>query len=314
MLKSSLNFVVVILLCCGVRAQDSFLSHKRVLFLGNSITYDGRFIENIETYLRLKYPKSKFEIINTGLPSETVSGLSEPGHADNRFPRPVLHDRLSNVLFISRPDLVIASYGINDGIYMPFDEGRFSKYREGILWLHSQIVRNGAKIIHVTPPFYDETRAGNKGYSHTMDRYAEWLIKMRDSARWEVINIYDPMKKYLTAHRELDKQFHLDGSELAADGVHPNDNAHWLMARTILSAMGEKGVDTLVSIRSYAGQYSNGMKIFEKIKEKQSIMKDAWLTEAGHSRPEMKPGMKLKDALVLQSLFEREIDSLLAKP
>ena len=296
-----------------MRAQNSFLSHKKVLFIGNSITYDGRFICDIEAYLRLKYPKTKIEIINVGLPSETVSGLSEPGHADNRFPRPDLHDRLSRVLLSCEPDLVIASYGINDGIYMPFDEGRFLKYREGIHWLHDKIIKAGAKVVHVTAPFYDEARAGNKGYQHTMDKYAEWLVGMKDSAGWEVVNIYDPMKKYISAHRELDKQFHLDGFEMASDGVHPNDNAHWLMARNILLAMGEKGVDTIYSIASYARQFSNGLQILEKIKEKQRIMKDAWLSATGHSRPEMNKGMKLPDALVLQRLFDKEIDSLLSQ-
>ncbi len=313
MFKRSVNFAIILLLCCAVRAQDSFLSHKRVLFLGNSITYDGRFIEDIEAYLKLKYPKTKIEIINTGLPSETVSGLSEPGHADNRFPRPDLHDRLRRVLLTCHPDLVIASYGINDGIYMPFDEERFSKYRNGLQWLHAQIIRSGAKVIHVTAPYYDEARAGNKGYERTMDRYAEWLVGMKDSAKWNVINVYDPMKQYLTAHRELDKKFHLDGFEVASDGVHPNDNAHWLMARTILLAMGEKGVDTIASIRSYAQEFSNGLKVVEKIREKQRIMKDAWLTASGHARPEMKAGMKLADALTLQNLFNKEIDSLLLK-
>jgi len=34
-----------------------------------------------------------FEILNLGLPSETVSGLSEPNHAGGAFPRPDLHER-----------------------------------------------------------------------------------------------------------------------------------------------------------------------------------------------------------------------------
>ena len=40
----------------------------------------------------------KFKVINCGLPSETVSGLSEPDHAGGKFPRPDLHERLGRVL------------------------------------------------------------------------------------------------------------------------------------------------------------------------------------------------------------------------
>ena len=62
---------------------------KRVLFLGNSITYAGTYVSAIEAYLITHFPKQSYEFINVGLPSETVSGLSEPNHADGRFPRPI---------------------------------------------------------------------------------------------------------------------------------------------------------------------------------------------------------------------------------
>ncbi len=95
--------------------------HK-VLFLGNSITYSGQYVTDIEAYYIIHYPQLHIEFMNAGLPSETVSGLSEPGHAGGRFPRPDLHERLKRVLALTKPDLVFADYGMNDGIYMPFDE------------------------------------------------------------------------------------------------------------------------------------------------------------------------------------------------
>lgn len=64
---------------------------KKVLFLGNSITYAGKYIVDIEAYLMTHYPGQHIQIINMGLPSETVSGLSEPGHANGEFLRPDLH-------------------------------------------------------------------------------------------------------------------------------------------------------------------------------------------------------------------------------
>ena len=60
-------------------------------------------------------------VIDMALPSETVSGLSENGHAGGKFPRPDLLERLDQVLRISRPDVVIACYGMNCGIYQPFN-------------------------------------------------------------------------------------------------------------------------------------------------------------------------------------------------
>jgi hypothetical protein len=60
----------------------------RIVFLGNSITYAGTYVELIETYFSIHYPKRRLEFIDMGLPSETVSGLSEPGHAGGEVPPP----------------------------------------------------------------------------------------------------------------------------------------------------------------------------------------------------------------------------------
>src|SRR5216117_2792724 len=54
---------------------------RRVLFLGDSITYAGTYVVLVETYFLTRYPGRTIEFINAGLPSETVSGLTEEGHA-----------------------------------------------------------------------------------------------------------------------------------------------------------------------------------------------------------------------------------------
>src|SRR6185295_7780494 len=66
------------------------LKAHRIVFLGDSITYSGQCIELIEAYCVTRFPEQRTEFINLGLPSETVSGLSEDGHAGGKFPRPDL--------------------------------------------------------------------------------------------------------------------------------------------------------------------------------------------------------------------------------
>src|SRR5690242_20699035 len=67
---------------------------RRVVFLGDSITYSGQYIEYLETVFRTRYRALRCEFQDLGLPSETVSGLTEPGHAGGKFLRPDLHERL----------------------------------------------------------------------------------------------------------------------------------------------------------------------------------------------------------------------------
>src|SRR3954466_4938596 len=127
---------------------------RRVVFLGDSITYAGGYITYLEAFLRLDDPKLRCEFLDLGLPSETVSGLSEPGHAGGQFPRPDLHERLGRVLEIAKPDLIFACYGMNDGIYYPFGEERFAKFRDGIVRLREKAAAAGAKVVHITPPTF----------------------------------------------------------------------------------------------------------------------------------------------------------------
>ncbi|MFM9826248.1 SGNH/GDSL hydrolase family protein [Flavobacterium sp.] len=264
-------------------------SVKRIVFLGNSITYGGKYISYIDAYLTVKYPSRHIEIINVGLPSETVSGLSEPGHAGGKFPRPDLHERLERVLTQTKPDFVFACYGMNDGVYMPFDNERFKKYREGIDWLHDQVLKSGASIIHITTPMYDERKG--KAYANVLDIYSDWLISLRYSSNLNVIDIHWPMKKYIEDKREVDSSF-----SYAKDGIHPNEIGHFIIAKQILLSLGEKELAKANNMKEALLAYQNGDTILRLVEKRQEIMKDAWLTQTGHKRPGMKIGLPIKEA------------------
>ncbi len=217
----------------GTPRLSSVLTAKRVVFLGDSITYAGNYIAYLEACLATRYPKQRFEFLNLGLPSETCSGLSEDGHAGGKFPRPDLHERLQRVLDKAKPDLIVACYGMNCGIYLPFDEQRFAKYQEGIRRLRTAAHAAGAQVIHLTPPTYDPTRGGGSpDYNATLDRYSEWLVSQRADG-WMVIDIHGEMNRHLAERRRWNPKF-----VLAGDGVHAGPTGHWLMASTLAENFG----------------------------------------------------------------------------
>jgi hypothetical protein len=88
-------------------AADAFIlkDGQRVVFLGDSNTFAGHYVAYLDAYLFTRFPDKKFELLNLGLPSETVSGLSEPDHP---YPRPCVFDQLDRVLEKTRPDVVVA--------------------------------------------------------------------------------------------------------------------------------------------------------------------------------------------------------------
>jgi lysophospholipase L1-like esterase len=261
---------------------------KRIAFLGDSITYAGQYVEDIAAYEHARFPDRKLAFINVGLPSETVSGLSEPGHAGGKFPRPDLHERLARVLDKTKPDFVFACYGMNDGIYQPFDETRFKLFQDGIEWLHAQVEKCGARIVHVTPPVFDEVKGGHAGYAEVLDKYSEWLIAQRTNG-WAVVDLHFPMGKYLAAGRATNATF-----ALSRDGIHPDAFGHWLMAQQVLVWLGATEAGTAMNIEQLISRYPNGEDILHLDQNDQAVWKDAWLTATGHKRPGMKRGAPIE--------------------
>ncbi|MHA8054813.1 SGNH/GDSL hydrolase family protein [Aquirufa nivalisilvae] len=304
--KTRWLLVCFILLCSLTQAQIPIFeaSVKRVLFLGNSITYAAGYVQAIEAYHKAHFPQQKIEFINVGLPSETVSGLSEEGHADGRFPRPDLHERLDRVLLQTQPDIVFASYGMNDGIYLPLDSLRFQKFKDGILWLHTQIEARGSRIIHLTPAPFDEELGKKPGYAQVLDRYSEWLMQQKS---WEVIDVHFPMKAYQASQQKTDPNF-----ALAKDGVHPGELGHWIMAQQILRYLGQKNILQFPTIIQALSPIKDPNSFFQLIVKRHNLMKDAWLGSTGHLRPEMKKGLPVMEALALSLEIDKQIEALLA--
>src|SRR3954452_13814839 len=157
MIRFALTVALSSALAGSLAAQDAeSLGGKRVVFLGDSNTQAGGYVAFTTYYLEKLYPKKDFDIIGLGLASETLSGLSEDGHAGGKFPRPCLFERLDRLLEKARPEVVFACYGMNDGIYLPLDRGRFKAFQDGVAKLIERCKKAGAKRIYlVTPPIYD---------------------------------------------------------------------------------------------------------------------------------------------------------------
>jgi lysophospholipase L1-like esterase len=296
---------------------------RRIVFLGDSITHSGQFVEYIEAYLRISQPALRCEFLDLGLPSETVSGLSEPGHAGGAFPRPNLHERLERVLKLAKPDLIVACYGMNDGIYYPFTQTRFEKYQDGMRRLRERAAMVGAKVLHVTPPVFDpmqirsktlpagltEYRQPYEGYDEVLDRYSEWLLGQK-TVGWDVVDVHGPMKQFLAEARRRDL-----GYRLADDGVHINTIGHWLMAREMLRHWGvrhRRVIEAINGEQLFAAEH-HGLAILKLIQQQQRILKDAWLTTTGHNRPGMNKGLPLKEAQRRAQELDADIHALLGR-
>lgn len=281
---------------------DAVRNARRVVFLGDSITYGGDWVATLAAWMERQGMTA--DVINMGLSSETVSGLSEEGHAGGTFPRPDLAERLDRVLRVARPDLVIACYGMNCGIYQPLDDARFAAFKAGVGRLHDAVVQTGAAIIHLTPPVYDQRPdapgpAGRVDYDAVLAAYSEWLLSKRADG-WLVIDVHGPMKAMLVAARARDPQ-----AVFAPDTVHPNAAGHWAFCRAVLAGLGDP--------EAAAAETPAAFKEFlPLVKQRMEILRDAYVPAAGHLRPGVRVGLPLAEAeakarAVTESLRSRRL-------
>ena len=271
-------------------------SGNRVVFLGDSITAAGHFVAMLDMLIWQDDRLHDVELINLGLPSETCSGLSEPSHP---FPRPNVHERLDRALTKLQPDVVVVCYGMNDGIYHPFSEGRLKAFQLGLDGLIKKIRASRARVVLLTPPPFDPAPLKQRGklrpadaesfdwrevfenYDDVMARYANHVLQQEDRVE-AVIDVRTAIQDALQQKRRQEPDY-----AMSSDGVHINQDGHAELARAIAAACNLPSVDLTTPAARQA---------FQAADQRQQILHRAWLSRVGHQRPGMEAGLPLIDA------------------
>jgi lysophospholipase L1-like esterase len=279
--------VLWLLLAIGISAYaQQSLANKRVLWLGDSITQAGDYVTFIEYFLEKQYPAERFDIISIGLASETSSCLSEKTHP---FPRPCVQERLQRALDLVKPQVVVACYGMNDGIYHPQSAERMQAFEQGIEKLIAAVHAAGAEMILLTPPPFDvlpvkakvvPKSAADFGFMTPYEKYDDVLANY---ARWEmqlpsseatVIDLHTPLNRALADKRTTDPYF----SFAKKDGIHPDMAGHLLMAKIVLSGLGIPAEADLQRIETDP--------LYAAIKKQREARSEGWLKYVGYTRGE----------------------------
>ncbi len=286
------------------------LQARKILFLGDSITHSGHYIYEIEARLRLQGVEPLPEFLNVGLSSETCTGLSEPGHP---FPRPNVQGRLIRALELTKPDVVVACYGMNDGIYHPFDEERFRQYQQGLQRIVRESRARGARVVLLTPPPFDPLGPSKQNklrpadadehayfamyedYDSVLKRYGKWILQQPELADL-VIDVHSPLSAFTAQQRQSNPDF-----TLAPDGIHPNAEGHRVLAETILAAWGVEPTEP------------PDPALLKLVAQRGSLLHDAWLTHIGHERPGVKPGLPIEEAKTRAAELLEQIEHRVAE-
>jgi lysophospholipase L1-like esterase len=270
--------------------RQPLLANKRVLWLGDSITQAGDYVTFVEYYLEKQYPSDPFDVVSIGLASETASCLSEKAHP---FPRPCVHERLQRALSLVKPKLVVACYGMNDGIYHPQSAERMQAFEQGIDKLITAVHAAGAQLVLLTPPPFDRLpvkQLANKdaadfsylapfdGYDSVLADYAHWEMQLPKSDV-TVIDLHTPLDAYLAQQRRTSPGF----SFAQKDGIHPDALGHLLMAQLVL-----KGLGVPVASGDLHAELAKieADPLYASIKRQREARSDGWLKYVGYTRGE----------------------------
>lgn len=250
-------------------------NETRVAFFGDSITWDGKWVAHVEWWLRQHPQFADAEIVNFGMSSETVSGLTTPDHAGGRFPRPALSERLNRVLEQFKPTLAIICYGMNDGLYLPLDESRMRAFTENMTNTKNAIEKSGARFIVITPPLFsvDDPSKDEKKYDAVLDAYANWLNAQREN-NWDVIDMRPGLRANIAAEKARNPKF-----IFARDKVHPNFYGHTLIANEVA-----RGLATLLKLPAPEKMLPLAPTA---LRDGAAKLRNGWLAQTGFNHPDI---------------------------
>jgi lysophospholipase L1-like esterase len=218
------------------------LNNDFLAICGDSITEQKLYSRFIEEYLLMCKPQPNLRIMQLGWNGETSWGfLTKMPTEATRF----------------EPSAVTICFGMNDGGYAQVVPN-YERYRHSLTAIVESFKKDNVRFIVLASPGVVDTQTFWGG-PDVAAKYNPILAHERDIAR-EVAqeqgvtfaNIHDPMEEVMTkAKAKYGKQYALAGE---ADGVHPDENGHLVMAYVLLKALGCDGNIGTITIDPAANQ------------------------------------------------------------
>ena len=209
-----LSILVLMISCNG--------NKKQVVFLGDSITEEGRTLElGFLNLIEETLDANKFNIIGKGISGDKVSDLLV------RYEEDVL---------AQDPDIVFIYIGIND-VWHTYDVGKGSDidfYEKGLRKIITDIKRRNAKIILCTPTVIGELVTFKDAMEikrdQELDAFSGVVRNLASEFNTELLDLRTIFKDYIIQNNKTNDY----QGFLTDDGVHLNDFGNQLIAEKML--------------------------------------------------------------------------------
>ncbi|MNK51768.1 GDSL-like Lipase/Acylhydrolase [compost metagenome] len=213
--------------------QPLFKNGDKVAFVGNSITNNGEFHNNIFLYYATRFPKEKIEFYNCGISGDVASGMLK---------------RLESDVFIHQPNWTVLMVGMNDVRRTLYSAESSSKpnvvqERTKALDLYKKntddLVKALAaktKVILQKPTIYDQTVVLDKpndfGVNDALGKCAEMVQELSIKYGTGLVDYFTIMN---SVNAKV-QQSNPSATIIGPDRVHPGSPGHLLMAYQFLKS------------------------------------------------------------------------------
>lgn len=198
-----------------------FNKYETVCFLGDSITYNGKYIKEIFEYLAKNRKDDRVKLFNCGVSGDRASRALNRLYCD---------------CLVFNPDTVVIALGVNDierSLYLPSEEDKLTEkekykeiYKKSITEITEKVTEFGSKVILCTPVPTQESKSKEKGCNEVLREFSCFLRKLADEKGFAIIDYFENMLLYI------------DDGIFEEDALHPNDKGQHLMAQIALKELG----------------------------------------------------------------------------
>src|SRR5208283_2346951 len=143
------------------QAEEFFFKDgDSAVIIGDSITEQHLYSNYVEMWTVSRFPKWNITFRNSGIGGDTSGG------GNGRFKRDVVSHKAT---------ALTVDFGMNDGGYQPFEEGRYKNYMKGLQGMADQAKAANIRVAWLTPSPVEKNEEGSalKGYNETLEKYSE---------------------------------------------------------------------------------------------------------------------------------------------
>jgi len=204
-----------------IRAEEFFFKDGDcVVIIGDSITEQHLYSNYVEMWTVSRFPKWNLTFRNSGIGGDTSGG------GNGRFKRDVL---------VHKPTAMTVDFGMNDGGYKAFEEGRYKNYMKGLQGMADQAKAANIRVAWLAPSPVEKGEDGPaiQGYNETLEKYSAGVAEIAQKNGGLFADQFHPFIALQDKARTDSPKNRIGGG----DPVHPGPAGQAVMAWAILKGL-----------------------------------------------------------------------------